>query len=59
MWSGIWQEKRQYVVALPLLCGRRRHGLQQQVWVNYFLPKRLRNFSTRPPMLSTDFWVPV
>lgn len=23
------------------------------------LPKRLRNFSTRPPMLSTDFWVPV
>lgn len=22
---------------------------------NYFLPKRLRNFSTRPPMLSTDF----
>jgi hypothetical protein len=26
---------------------------------DYFLPKRLRNFSTRPPMLSTDFWVPV
>ncbi len=25
----------------------------------YFLPKRLRNFSTRPPMLSTDFCVPV
>lgn len=23
------------------------------------LPKRLRNFSTRPPMLSTDFCVPV
>ena len=23
------------------------------------LPKRLRNFSTRPPILSTDFWVPV
>ena len=23
------------------------------------LPKRLRNCSTRPPMLSTDFWVPV
>ena len=31
--------------------------------VNYLatvvLPKRLRNFSTRPPMLSTDFCVPV
>lgn len=26
---------------------------------NYFLPKRLRKRSTRPPMLSTDFWVPV
>lgn len=23
------------------------------------LPNLLRNFSTRPPMLSTDFWVPV
>jgi len=27
--------------------------------VTVVLPKRLRNFSTRPPMLSTDFCVPV
>jgi hypothetical protein len=34
----------------------------ESVAANYFaavLLKRLRKRSTRPPMLSTDFWVPV
>ena len=32
---------------------------QMDYLVTVVLPKRLRNFSTRPPMLSTDFCVPV
>ena len=39
------KKKGSTVARLPLLAKSR----------NYFLPKRLRNFSTRPPMLSTDF----
>ena len=35
------------------------HQFANYLAMTVVLPKRLRNFSTRPPMLSTDFCVPV
>ena len=61
--ARFWGKKKQPDVQAAFSCGRSSFAAYSAAGaaasLAAVLPKRLRNFSTRPPMLSTDFCVPV